>query len=286
MDIFLLIALAQTCATQQGLDCVIHVLVNAIALINGKDVPKTVDGALYRTFFWERLESSRQHPDHAVTAMPSNKVSRQDVQRPVPARLAHDSHSASNLKLNASSLVASVNLETAPVSFMSSSEEPSMSEPISPRIDLRMVQHPPLTATIKGVDTSDSTSTCANRFLLSDAESLERFVQERSKAYEDRKTHLASIHAQLHSQSCILKLRCANVGRLDIIEKRAQKDANDVDLTIKGHSALLMPEPKFPICSAVTVRALRDFKLCVQQTILELEKQQWMAMVKTASCKA
>lgn len=161
-----------------------------------------------------------------------------------------------------------------------------MPDPVSPQTDLRTVQHPPLTATIKGVDTSDSTSTCADLFLLSDAKSLERFVQERSKAYEDRKTHLASIHAKLHFQSCILKLRCANVGRLYIIEKRALQDANDVDLTIKGHSALLVPEPKFPICSAVTVRALRDFKSCVQQAILELEKQHGMAMVRTASCKA
>lgn len=161
-----------------------------------------------------------------------------------------------------------------------------MPDPKLPRIDLRTVQHPASTATIKGADTSDSTSTCANPFLMSDAESLKSFVLERSKTYEDRKTHLASIHAQLHFQSCIFKLRCANLGRLDVIEKRALQDANDVDLTIKGHSALLLPEPKFPICSAITVRALRDFRSCVQQAILDLKKQHGLAMVKTTSCQA
>ena len=285
LGIVLLITLAQTCAQQEGLDCGIHVLVNAIALIRGKDVPDTIDGAYYRFFFYYRLKSE-QHPDHAVTATPRKEVSRQDVQRPVPARLARDSHSASNLKLNAFSLAAKVSLDTAPDSAMSSSEDPYVPDPKSPRIDLGMVQHPPLTAKIKGADTSDSTSTCANPFLMSDAESPESFVLERSKAYEDRKTHLASIHAQLHFQSCIFKLRCANLGRLDVIRKRALQDANHVDLTIKGHSALLVPEPKFPICSTVTVRALRDFKSCVQQAILELEKQHGWEIEKTASYEA
>ncbi len=161
-----------------------------------------------------------------------------------------------------------------------------MPDPKSPRIDLRTVQHPPLTAITKGADTSDSTSTCANRLLLSDAESFERFVQQRSKVYEDHKPHLASIHAQLHFQSCILKLRCANLGRLDVIEKRALQDANDVDLTIKEQCALSKPEPRFPIYSAVTIRALRDLTSCVQQAILELKKQHGKATLKTASYKA
>ena len=204
------------------------------------------------------MKSTQQHPDHAVTATPTKEVARQDVQRPVPARLVRDSHSASNLKLNNSSLAAKASLDTAPDSAMSSSEDPYLPDPKSPRTDLRTVQHRPLAATIKGADTSDSTSTCANPFLMSDAESLESFVLERSKAYEDRKTHLASIHAQLHFRSCIFKLRCAKLGRLDVIKKRALQDANHVDLTIKGHSVLLVPEPKFSICSAVTVRALRD----------------------------
>ena len=286
LEIILLIAIAQNCARQQGLDCGIHVLVNAIALISGKDVPDTVDGAFYRTLFSERLKSTQQHPDHTITATPREIVSRQDVQRPVPARLDRDSHSVSNLKLNASSLAVKVNLDTALDSVKSSSKDHYIPDSKSPPIDLRTVQHPPLTATIKSTDTLDLTSTCANRFLLSDAESLKSFVQERYKAYKDRKTHLGSVHAQLHFQSCIFKLRCANLGRLDVIEKRALQDANHVDMTIKGHSALLVPEPGFLTCSAVTVKALRDFRSCVQQAILELEKQHGLAMVKTASCQA
>ena len=105
------------------------------------------------------------------------KVSRQDIQRPVPARLVRDSHSASNLKPNASSLAVKVNLSTAPDSVMSSSEDLYMLGPKSPRIDLRDgVQHSPLTAIIKHADTSDPTSRGENRLLLSDAELFERFV--------------------------------------------------------------------------------------------------------------
>ena len=105
------------------------------------------------------------------------RVSRQDVQRPEPVRLVRDSHSASNLKPNTSSLAAKVNPNTAPDSVMSSSEDLYMPDPKSPRIDLRDgVQHSPLTAIIKHADTSDPTSRGENRLLLSDAELFERFV--------------------------------------------------------------------------------------------------------------